>query len=131
MQCIESLWLSLEKRNKNSPHHNHYKQSEMLRTLNMYNFDILMRYCTYRYCIKNLFCYYKPIKVKQIYMYKTVQRMHHSYYIRHDRHIKWDTSTYTQSLILCSYMKVCGSPSGLGAKGKTGLGFESKYNNLN
>jgi len=25
-------------------------------------------------------------------MYKTVQGMHHSYYIRHDIHIKWDTS---------------------------------------
>lgn len=46
MQCRESLWLSLEKLNKNS-HHNRHKQSEMLQTLNMYNFDILMTHCTY------------------------------------------------------------------------------------
>jgi len=47
MQCIESLWLSLEKLNKNSPPPpHHHKQSEMLQTQNMYNFDILMKHCT-------------------------------------------------------------------------------------
>jgi len=49
MQCIESLWLSLEKLNKNSPPlppHHHHKQSEMLQTQNMHNFDILMKQCT-------------------------------------------------------------------------------------
>ena len=46
MQCIESLWLSLEKLNQNSHHHHHHKQSEMLQTQNMYNFDILMKHCT-------------------------------------------------------------------------------------
>ena len=52
MQCIESLWLSLEKLNKNSPppppphHHHHHKQSEMLQTQNMHNFDTLMKHCT-------------------------------------------------------------------------------------
>jgi len=46
MQCIESLWLSLEKLNKNSPPLHHHKQSEMLKTQNMYNFDILMKHCT-------------------------------------------------------------------------------------
>jgi len=47
MQCIESLWLSLEKLNKNSPPlHHHHKQSELLKTQNMYNSDILMKHCT-------------------------------------------------------------------------------------
>lgn len=48
MQCIESLWLSLEKLNKNSPphHRRHHKQIEMLQTLNMYNSDILKKHCT-------------------------------------------------------------------------------------
>ena len=51
-------------------------------------------------------------------MYKTVQGMHHSYYIRHDKHIKRDTSNWhTPSITLLIY-KVCGSHSGLGAKEK-------------
>jgi hypothetical protein len=109
MQCIESLWLSLEKLNKNSPpppRRRRHKQIEMLQTLNMYNSDILKKHCTSSYCIKNLCCYYKPIKVIQIYIYIRTKQFKECITATILGMINTSNGTQalsTHTLLLCSY----------------------------